>query len=123
MQPVESREKQKVTRSVDDGHNRHGPAGAGFGEENGFPRIPRKLDPERVVQFRWVAWVLALLVVCLLLAAWVWFEILAPCTLRWPDFDYAVTSFCTSQRPGKQNWGAIMAKKLHKGKRANWTGN
>ena len=34
-------------------------------------------DPDPVAQFRWVPWMLtALVIICLVLAAWVWFEIL-----------------------------------------------
>jgi hypothetical protein len=39
--------------------------------------LASKLAPDPVVHIRWIPWVLAILVtMCLLLAAWVWFEIL-----------------------------------------------
>jgi hypothetical protein len=40
-------------------------------------RLAGKLDPDPVAQFGWFSWMLALLVIlCLVLAAWVWLEIL-----------------------------------------------
>jgi hypothetical protein len=75
-----SRDKRRLTQSADDKRNgRLHPelTRSGDREERVSGRIPGQFDPDPVVQFRWVPWVLALLVLaCLLLAAWVWFEIL-----------------------------------------------
>ncbi len=75
-----NRGKQLLTLSPDarhDGRNRLKLAGFARRVQDVSERITEKFDPDPVAQFRWVPWVLALLVIlCLLLAAWVWFEIL-----------------------------------------------
>jgi hypothetical protein len=68
-----SRDKQRVAQPDADSQDRHGR----LNWEQSAERSRNKFDPDPVAQFRWVLWLLALLVIsCLLLAAWVWFEIL-----------------------------------------------
>ncbi len=76
-----TRDKQELIESDDDGrHDGHGPADVARSqhrEEDASERIRGEFDPDPVVQVRWVPWLLAFLViVCVLLAVWVWFEIL-----------------------------------------------
>ena len=76
----ENHGKQLLTLSPEarhEGRNRLKLAGFARRVQDVSERITNKFDPDPVAQFRWVPWVLALLVIlCLLLAAWVWFEIL-----------------------------------------------
>jgi hypothetical protein len=78
-----SRDKQELMAPTDDGHEDRGHAGSISPESPESPerdageRITGRFNRDPVVQVRWVPWLLAVLViVCLLLAAWVWFEIL-----------------------------------------------
>lgn len=75
-----SRDKQRLTPSADEKHDDRGhsdPARSTHREVDTSQRITGQFDPDPVFQFRWIPWVLTFLVIlCLLLAAWVWFEIL-----------------------------------------------
>ena len=76
----ESRDKAQFTLSAHDERRRPADADAARAGPEGediSARITEKLIAEPVAPFRWVPWVLAFLVTgCLLLAAWVWFELL-----------------------------------------------
>ncbi len=75
-----SREKPCSTLPARDGREgRMDPDGDGEVREaeDLSPRSDEDFDPDPVAQFRWIPWVLAFLVlVCILLAVWVWFELL-----------------------------------------------
>ncbi len=73
-----SRDKQRPTLSGSETYDGHRYSDSVSSESPGSSkRGMDRYDPEPIVQVRWVRCVLAILVIaCLLLAAWVWFEIL-----------------------------------------------
>ena len=75
-----SREKHKLTPSVDnnrDGQDRADADRPAILEGDTSERITGNVDSDLAIQCRWISWTLAILViVCLVLAAWVWLGIL-----------------------------------------------
>lgn len=75
-----SREKRMLAPPVDDEHdagNRGEPACARCREEDPSTQFPGEFDPDPIDQVRWLPRLLALLAIaCVLLAAWVWVQIL-----------------------------------------------
>ena len=95
-----SREKQKLTPSVDDNRDGQDRADAdrpAIQEGDTSERITGNVDLDLAIPCRWIPWTLAILViVCLVLAAWVWLESfkreLAKSWVGGDQFPYSVAS-------------------------------